>query len=264
MPQKLGRQDEHIEPPLASSAPTPYFTDLDIVIHQGDCREVLRTFRTESVDFVLTDPPYLVSYRGRWGSDREPIKGDDDPTWLIPAFVEIWRVLKQNSLCLSFYGWPHADLFLTAWKLIGFRPVSQIICVKDRIGLGCFTRSQHESAYLLAKGNPPRPTAATEDVFLWKREMDSFHPNQKPLGTISQLISTYTADGQIVLDPFMGSGTTLLAARNLGRRAIGIEIEERHCETATMRLAQGVLDFRYPSAIQEELPLAEEAESVRP
>ena len=100
----------------------------------------------------------------------------------------------------------HAELFLTAWKLIGFRPVSQIVFVKDRMGLGCFSRSQHESAFLLAKENPPRPGTATQDVISWKREQYALHPNQKPLGAISQLIATYTAEGETVLDPFMGSG----------------------------------------------------------
>ena len=227
---------------LSISAPA-YFADRDVTIYHGDCQRLLGRVPSESVDLVLTDPPYLVSYHGRWSSDWEPIKGDDDPSWIVPAFVEIWRTLKPNSLCLSFYGWPHADLFLTAWKLIGFRPVSQIVCVKDRIGLGCFTRSQHESAYLLAKGNPPRPEAATGDVFSWKRETALFHPSQKPLGAISQLISAYTNEGSLVLDPFMGSGTTLVAARSLGRRAIGIEIEEQYCEVATKRLAQEVFDF---------------------
>jgi site-specific DNA-methyltransferase (adenine-specific) len=224
------------------SAPA-YFADRDVAIYYGDCQTLLNRIPSESVDLVLTDPPYLVSYRGRWCSDWDMIKGDDDPSWVLPVFIELWRVLKPNSLCLSFYGWPHADLFLTAWKLIGFRPVSQIVCVKDNIGLGYFSRSQHESAFLLAKGNPPRPAVATSDVIVGKREHAAVHPNQKPLDAIARLIASYTKSGATVLDPFMGSGTTLVAARNLGRRAIGIEIEEQYCRAALDRLAQQVFDF---------------------
>jgi len=233
-----------------------FFEDRDVAIYHGDCQRLLTGLPSESIDMVLTDPPYLVSHRGRWCSDWEPIKGDDDPSWLVPAFAEIWRTLKPNSLCLSFYGWPQADLFLTAWKLIGFRPVSQIVCVKDRIGLGHYSRSQHESAYLLAKGSPPKPEIATSDVFSWTRESAPYHPNQKPIGAISQLISAYTVEGETVLDPFMGSGTTLVAARNLGRRAIGIEIEEQFCEVALGRLAQQVFDFgpKRPDAEQRHFP----------
>jgi site-specific DNA-methyltransferase (adenine-specific) len=69
------------------------------------------------------------------------------------------------------------------------------------------------------------------------------HPTVKPLGVISRLMKVGSMEGQAILDPFMGSGTTLRAAKDLGRRAIGIEIEERYCEIAANRLLQGVLDL---------------------
>lgn len=68
-------------------------------------------------------------------------------------------------------------------------------------------------------------------------------PNQKPLCAISQLVSTFALDDAAILDPFCGNGTTLVAARNLGRRAVGIEIDERYCEPAARRLSQPVFDF---------------------
>src|SRR5687768_11314812 len=102
----------------------PYFEQDGITLYHGDCREILRDLPRESADMVLTDPPYLVSYTGRWGGGAQPIEGDSDPSWVAPVFVELWRVMKRDSLCLSFYGWPHADTFLHTWKLIGFRPVS--------------------------------------------------------------------------------------------------------------------------------------------
>lgn len=236
---------------------TAYYDADGITLYHGDCREVLRGVAPESADMVLTDPPYLVSYRGRWGSEWGMIEGDSDPSWIIPAFAEIWRILKQDSLCLSFYGWPSADTFLTAWKLIGFRPVSQIVCTKNVWGLGYFTRSQHEPAYLLAKGNPRKPDAAIGDVFPWDRESAPVHPNQKPLGTISKLIATYSDHDALIVDPFAGSGTTLVAARNLGRRAIGVEIDGQYCDAAVARLSQQILDFDQPAppAVQQPLPI---------
>jgi hypothetical protein len=152
--------------------------------------------------------------------------------------------LKPNSFCANFYGWPYAEQFLAAWKLFGFRPVSHLVCIKNNIGLGYFSRSQHETAYLLAKGHPPRPEPAVSDVFTWEREPVTYHPAQKPLQVISRLIAAFTGEDALILDPFMGSGTTLVAARNLGRRAIGIEIDERYCDIAVQRLAQQVFDFR--------------------
>lgn len=214
-----------------------------VSIYCGDCREVLAALDSESVDMVLTDPPYVVGYRGRWNSDQEIIRGDNDSDWILPAFEQIFRVLKSNSFCVSFYGWPHADIFLSAWKRVGFRPVSHLVCVKNQIGLGYFSRSQHETAYLLAKGNPKKPLHSASDVIEWNREEHPFHPNQKPLATISKILKHYSETGDLILDPFMGSGTTLLAARALGRNALGIEIDERYCTIARQRLAQQILDF---------------------
>ena len=135
-----------------------------------------------SADFVLTDPPYLVGYGGRWDEIRRSIVGDDDPVWFRPAFTELWRVLKQDAFAVSFYGWPHADIFAGGFKAIGFRLVSHLDFVKNVWGLGRFTRGQHETAYLLAKGHPPVPDAPVGDVFDWVREAVTVHPNQKPVG----------------------------------------------------------------------------------
>lgn len=236
----------------------PYYEHRGITLYHGDCREILPELESGSADMAITDPPYLVSYRGRWGSDWEGIQGDSDPSWLEPAFVEIWRVLKQDSLCLSFYGWPHADTFLGAWKLVGFRPVSLIVFLKQKWGLGYFSRTQHETAYLLAKNHPPRPESAMSDVIPWNHIHLPFHPNEKPLNAIVQLVSVYTSPGDCILDPFVGSGTTLLAARNQGRRAIGIEIEEVYCEWAAMRLSQESFDFEEPSPAAESTPAPEQ------
>lgn len=210
-------------------------------IFHDDCLNVLPSLPSNSVDFVLTDPPYLVGYRGRWDGEKRSIVGDDNPTWLRPAFSEIWRVLREDTFAVSFYGWPHADVFAGTFKSIGFRLVSHLVFVKNVWGLGRFTRGQHETALLLAKGRPPIPASPVSDVFEWVREQETLHPNQKPVGPLRRLTSTYSPLGGIVLDPFMGSGSTLRAAKDLGMKATGIEIERRYCRLAASRLAQEVL-----------------------
>ena len=162
----------------------PYFKENGVTLYHGDCREILAELENESFDLALTDPPYLVSHTGRWGSGDDPIQGDSESSWLRPAYSEVWRVLKPDSLCISFYGWPHGEAFLGTWKEIGFRPVSLIVLIKDRWGLGQFTRAQHEQAYVLAKGRPRRPPSAISDVMNWEQGPTLLHPNQKPLGAI--------------------------------------------------------------------------------
>jgi adenine-specific DNA-methyltransferase len=222
----------------------PYYEDDGIVIYHDDCRRVLPTLPAESVDFVLTDPPYLVGYTGRWDGERKAIVGDDDPGWLLPAFTEIWRVLKRDSFAISFYGWGHADLFVGTFKALGFRLVSHLAFVKNVWGLGRFTRGQHETAYLLAKGRPPMPPRGISDVIEWERDQDAVHPNQKPVAALHPLIAAYAPPGGIVLDPFMGSGSTLRAAKDFDLAAIGIELEERYCRYAAHRMRQRVLFAR--------------------
>ena len=219
----------------------PYYRHDGMVIYHGDCLNVLPLLPARSVDFVLTDPPYLVGYRGRWDGLRQCIVGDDDPSWLAPAFAEIFRVMKDDTLCVSFYGWPHADIFVGLWKGLGFRPVSHLAFVKNVWGLGRFTRGQHETAYLLAKGSPRIPLSAISDTIEWAREGDAFHPNQKPVSALYPLIAAFAPEKGVVLDPFMGSGSTLRAAKDFGLSAIGIDIEAKYCRYAAERLAQGIL-----------------------
>ncbi len=120
----------------------------------GDCVEVMRQLPDESVDFVLTDPPYLVNYRSR---DGRSVAGDNDPAMLARAFLQVYRVLKNNHFCVSFYGWNRVDTFMRLWKEAGFYPVSHFVWPKRYASRVHFARSQHEQAYLLAKGRPRIP-----------------------------------------------------------------------------------------------------------
>ncbi|MGH9724728.1 MAG: hypothetical protein ACRD41_06660, partial [Candidatus Acidiferrales bacterium] len=85
---------------------------------QGDCIEIMQQLPSCSVDFVLTDPPYLAHYCSR---DGRKVANDSDAAWLKPAFAQIFRVLRRDSFCVSFYGWHHADKFIAAWREAGFR-----------------------------------------------------------------------------------------------------------------------------------------------
>jgi site-specific DNA-methyltransferase (adenine-specific) len=203
------------------------------ILH-GDCLQLLPSLPAEGVDFILTDPPYITNYRSR---DGRTVPNDDNDAWLKPAFAAMHRVLGQNRFCVSFYGWPQADKFIEAYKAAGFRLVGHLTFPKRYTSSSRFLRYQHECAHLLAKGFPPHPDYAIGDVIDWTYSGNKLHPTQKPLSVLLPLIETFSRPGGLVLDPFAGSGSTLLAAKALGRAWLGIELDARYHEAASRRLS---------------------------
>lgn len=204
------------------------------VIH-GDCLQELRKLPDASVDFVLTDPPYLVRYKDNSGRS---VANDDNSRWMFPAFYEMFRVLKPNSYCFSFYGWLQADRFMSAWWECGFQPVGHFAFVKNYASKVKHCQGRHETAYLLAKGNPPPPARPPTDVLPWKYTGNRLHPTQKPVLSLAPLIEAYCKPGGLVLDPFAGSGSTGIAALLHRRRCLLIEKEAAHYKTACTRIDQ--------------------------
>ena len=123
-------------------------------IINGNCTQVLSGLDSGSVDFVLTDPPYITRYKSR---DGRTVMNDDNAAWLAPAFSELYRVLRRESFCVSFYGWSHVDKFISAWREAGFRIVGHMVFTKGYASSQRYLRYQHEQAYLLAKGTPQLP-----------------------------------------------------------------------------------------------------------
>lgn len=206
---------------------------LNTVMH-GDCISIMRGLAANSVDLVLTDPPYLVNYRSRTGGT---VRNDDNDRWLAPAFAEAYRLLKPNSFCVSFYGWTSADRFIGAWRDAGFRIAGHLVFQKRYASSVRYVRRQHEQAYLLAKGYPAEPECAIPDVIEWRYTGNHLHPTEKPVSALAPLIGAFCKPAGLVLDPFCGSGSTLVAARSLGRSYFGCELDPTHHRTAVQRLA---------------------------
>jgi site-specific DNA-methyltransferase (adenine-specific) len=200
---------------------------------QGDCLEILPQLSDESVHFILTDPPYITRYSSR---DGRTVPNDDNSAWLKPAFKEMYRVLKQDSFAVSFYGWPQAHRFMYAFRDAGFRVVGHLVFPKRYASASKFLRYQHECAYLLAKGNPQQPQKPLSDVIEWVYTGNKLHPTQKPLSVLSPIIEAFTRKGDTVLDPFAGSGSTLAAAQLLRRNWIGVELDPSYHANACERL----------------------------
>jgi adenine-specific DNA-methyltransferase len=200
----------------------------------GDCIDVMReVMPNECIDFVLTDPPYLVNYIDKTGRS---IKNDNNSgDWVEPAFKEIYRVLKNNSFCVCFYGWNKIDIFMDAWKKSGFKVVGHLVFTKKYTSKTGVVNFQHENAYLLSKGRAT-PTEIIGDVIPWIYSGNTLHPTEKSSAMLTKIIKAFSKQGDIVLDPFCGSGSTCEAAVITGRKFVGIELDPVYFEKAKTRM----------------------------
>lgn len=202
------------------------------VLH-GDCTRILSKLPSASVDLVVTDLPYGVRYRDRL---NRTIANDDRPERILGAFNALYRVLKPDTFCVSFYGWNRVDAFLAAWRRAGFVPVGHLVWQKSYASSRGFLEARHEQAYLLAKGRPAKPAQPLVDVQPWQYSGNSNHPTEKAVSVLRPLIESFSKPGDLVLDAFAGSGSTCVAAAECGRRYLGIELDPRYCELARRRL----------------------------
>lgn len=202
------------------------------IIH-GEAANELSKMASGSVDLVVTDPPYLVNYKDRTG---RTLKNDNDADGVLPVFEPMAQVLKYNAYCICFCGWSALPKFTAAWEAAGFRIVGQIVWKKRYASRKGYTEYRHETAYVLAKGNPAKPACPISDVQDWVYSGNKRHPTEKAVEVIAPLIRCFSKSGDLVLDPFSGSGSTSVAAVLNDREFIGIELEEAHCETARGRV----------------------------
>ena len=125
---------------------------------QGNCVHIMSGFPDNAVDFILTDPPYLVGFRDRQG---RTIAGDKTDEWLQPACHEMYRVLKKDALMVSFYGWNRIDRFMAAWKQAGFSVVGHLVSPKTYTSKVAYVGYRHECAYIPARlCSTPLPAVA--------------------------------------------------------------------------------------------------------
>lgn len=208
----------------------PYFEEEGIVIFHGDCREILP--QLPKVDLVLTDPPYGV------GEDYASFEDSKaNLAELVSEFIPMALTSSTRSLITP--GNSNQRLYpQPTWTLAWVTPAG---AGANPWGFTCWQP-------ILAYGPDPYLADALgsrPDIIIHTETSEqNGHPCPKPIGLWKKiLLRGSIKETDLILDPFMGSGTTLRAAKDLGRRAIGIEIEERYCEIASRRLAQKVLQF---------------------
>jgi len=178
-------------------------------------------------------------------SDR-PIELDQMTTpgfvWLIrETLLAAYPLLQAGGHVLSFIDWRQWPNLVGAVETVNLRVNQMIVWDKKSIGMGWGFRNQHELILHGSKGVPDMKDRSVGSVVQCDREPPTDHPSPKPEKLLRTLLPAVAGPGDLIIDPFMGAGPTLRAAKDLGRKAIGIEIEERYCEIAVGRLSQEVL-----------------------
>lgn len=207
-------------------------------IVRGDSMRLLPRQPAESAQLVLVDPPFGVRYKSTLG---QKILNDERPYiwWLAEAF----RLTREGGSMVCFSRWDVAEIFRTAIECAGFRVRSQVIWHKPGGGMGD-TRQQfapsHEMAWFAVKGSfafpDKRPMSVIEAAPI--RGNTRTHPCEKPVPLLEHLINHTTRPGDLVLDPFCGSGASIVACVRTGRRGLGIELDHNHARKARERVAR--------------------------
>lgn len=226
---------------------TPYFQEDGITIYFGDALDL---FPKLFADILVTDPPYGLAYVSHWATQRQVMANDED-TSARDAIVAMWGLDRPAAI----FG---------TWKCPRPNGIRNVL-IWDKSGgngpgmgdLSLAFGNSHEEIYLLGewpKRGARRASVIRSNTAIARLAVKTGHPTPKPVGLMASILDA--APEGTVIDPFAGSGATLLAARQLGRQAIGIEIEEKYCEIMANRMAQGVLlaEVRRPSAPSESSP----------
>jgi site-specific DNA-methyltransferase (adenine-specific) len=221
-----------------------YYEDEFVQLHHGDCRELEAWKRA---DVLVTDPPYGISWQQSFGANqhkqrvpvtvvKDVIKNDDSP--------------DARDSVLAAWGQKPAIVF-GSWRIP--RPAdTRHTLIWHKLGAYAGVRSghpfisNHEEIYVIGSGwiNTGKPLysvmTTTEPRHVAVQQIG--HPTPKPVGLMEKLLDRCPPEW-VIADPFAGSGSTLIAARNIGRRAIGVEIEEKYCELIVKRLGQQAFQF---------------------
>jgi site-specific DNA-methyltransferase (adenine-specific) len=226
----------------------PYYQEKGITIYHGDCREVLPQLEHRSVDLVATDPPYGIGFKYD-GEYTDTVAGYAD--WLRPVLMMSQSCLKLTGAMAVFqsakWACKWSEWFPWEWRLIALPKkfvqmnTAAITWATDYVLY--WTMPEHPVGHQDWQPEPARDWFVSTDCCVPRSGFERGHPCPRPPDMMEYLVSIAAPPGSLLLDPFMGSGTTLRAAKDLGRRAIGIEIEEKYCEIAAKRLAQEVLEF---------------------
>ena len=218
-------------------------------IIKGFAEEQLKKLPDNSVDLIIMDPPYGINYdtdhRKNKPDHLGSIDSDNETIFkTFPAVVqECYRVMKDNSALYCFSRWDVCQRFVDMLSQY-FKIKNNLIWVKNNWSMGDLTGAyagRYENIIFAVKGKHKLNNGRHQDVLNFDRVAgDIKHSHQKPLDLLSFLINKSSVRGDVVLDCYMGSGSTLISAANQGRRSIGIELAEKYIKIAEDRIKEEV------------------------
>lgn len=218
----------------------PYFKNEYVTLYHGDCRELLAS--VPPVDLVLTDPPYGVTYVSNRTAGRGVKPITNDGTRLSLALYRTVFPLLRAGHILWFTRW---DAWPDVWAEMGQRFPLRGLLIWDKGSPGMGDLAHWGMSYEMIASAGTAKISGSRDSSILRHNAPSptarLHPTEKPQSLLRYLIDKVNPEA--VLDPFAGSGSTLLAASSQGRRSVGIEIEERNCEIIARRFDQGCFNF---------------------
>lgn len=222
----------------------PYYERDGVILHLGDCRDVLPGLERESVDLLLTDPPYGVGWQSNSrGTKFAKIEGDDGSLDVAAALVPAGLALRRNRHGYVFGAFElqhplYAKATLT-WdkELLGAGDVTSTWAPSSEPIMWVFRAADRAAANV--KGGTVPARLRQGSVLRYRRpnaKQVSRHPTEKPVPLLRRLVESSSFPGEVVLDPFAGVGSTLVAAVAEGRRAVGVELDEGYAEIAASRI----------------------------
>lgn len=209
-------------------------------IYNMDCLEGMKMIPDNSIDCVITDPPYGINFvSGRRKEKYSPIENDTNISFLDDFFQMCYKCLKDNTHIYVFCSWHNVDIFKQTFEKY-FKLKNILVWEKNNISMGDLYGSyapKHEFILFGHKGRRLRNGKRLPDIIKANKTGNKLHPTQKPTDLLEVFIEQSTNKGQVVLDAFMGSGSTAIACLNTDRNFVGFEIDQDYYKVATDRIA---------------------------
>jgi site-specific DNA-methyltransferase (adenine-specific) len=200
----------------------------NVKIHNDDCFNVFKKIKDKEIDMYLLDPPYGMNFNSGYRKEKhKKIINDDCMDWLNNLASEMYRTAKDNTAHYVFCSFHNVDKFKQAFEQY-FKIKNILIWEKNNTSMGDLKADfapKYEMIIFLQKGRRFINGSRDPNILKFNRTGNKLHPTQKPVDMLEYLIEKFSDNGGTIADPFMGSGSTGVAAINKGRNFLGVEID---------------------------------------